>query len=85
MKFFLNFFFHPRLSADFTKKMRIADNFWSSLPEKICNDVSVTDRGTDCWNGIGKGRLVLLDGISFRTKYSGVTLTYFFCCNHVEV
>lgn len=43
------------LSSDFTKKMRIADNFWSSLPENICNDISVTDRGTDCWNGIGKG------------------------------
>ncbi|XP_044180112.1 glypican-4-like isoform X1 [Acropora millepora] len=44
------------LSSDFYKKMRIADNFWSSLPKKICDDISVTDKSTDCWNGIGKGR-----------------------------
>lgn len=40
--------------------MRTAVNFWSGLPESICNDISVKDKNTDCWNGIGKGRLVLL-------------------------
>ena len=35
--------------------MKVADNFWSALPENICGGVSVKDN-SDCWNGVGKGR-----------------------------
>ena len=35
--------------------MKVADNFWSALPENICSGISVKDN-SDCWNGVGKGR-----------------------------
>ena len=46
----------PRLSTSFKAKVKVADNFWSGLPENICEDVSAKDKNSDCWNGIGKGR-----------------------------
>lgn len=46
-----------RLSMDFKQKMKLAENFWSALPGDICGDVdmSVKDKDSNCWNGVGQG------------------------------
>lgn len=36
--------------------MKVADNFWTALPEIVCDEVSVKDKNSDCWNGVDKGR-----------------------------
>ena len=43
---------------DFKQKMKLAENFWSALPGDICGDVdmSVKDKDSNCWNGVGQGK-----------------------------
>lgn len=56
LRIYFNGLVSPRLSTSFKAKVKIADNFWSALPENICDDISIKDKNSDCWNGIGKGR-----------------------------
>ena len=52
---YLFFFLIVRLTGSFKSKMKAADNFWSTLPDNVCGDISVK-QNSDCWNGVGKGR-----------------------------
>ncbi|PFX26800.1 Glypican-1 [Stylophora pistillata] len=44
------------LKADFKTKMKMADNYWTFLPEMLCSDIAGDkDEPSQCWNGTGKG------------------------------
>lgn len=37
--------------------MKMADNFWTSLPDMLCSDIAAEKNNpSECWNGAGKGR-----------------------------
>ena len=52
-----NSLFSLRLKTDFKAVMKMADNFWTSLPDMLCSDIAAEKNNpSECWNGAGKGR-----------------------------
>lgn len=44
------------LKTDFKAVMKMADNFWTSLPDMLCSDIAAEKKNpSECWNGAGKG------------------------------
>ena len=46
-----------RLVRDIKKKLEMAEDFWHSLPDSLCNEMAAPiDDEFNCWNGLGKSK-----------------------------
>ncbi|KAL6485371.1 hypothetical protein MHYP_G00074160 [Metynnis hypsauchen] len=68
-----------RLVIDIKEKLKLSKNFWSLLPEGICQEehVAVETEEEDCWNGQEVGRYVpevLKDGLTQQVNNPEVSV-----------